>query len=273
MISGATELVAIVGHPVSQVKSPSNFNEYFEGSGQDLAMIAMDVRAQSIPACVEVMRGWENLRGCVVTIPHKQAFGSLVDELSERARILGSVNVVRREADGKLVGDMVDGLGFLNAARVKGFEPRGARALVVGAGGAGGAIAYALCEAGAAELTILDVDASRRDSLACLLQDKFRSVMLPHKKQSLASLDLVVNATPIGMEQAPGMPLPDRLLQSLEVQTLVADVVTSPVLTTFLKFAAAKGCQVQSGPEMARAQLELLGSAMGVMPPKPKVQL
>lgn len=268
MISGATQLVAIVGHPVSQVKSPANFNGYFANAGQDLAMIAMDVRPQSIGACVELLRGWENLLGCVVTIPHKQAFGVLVDKLSERARVLGSVNVVRREADGQLVGDMVDGLGFLNAARDKGFDPRGARALVVGAGGAGGAIAHALCEAGAAELTILDIDESRRDSLVSLLQKNFTSVVLPHEKHNLASLDLVVNATPIGMQQTSAMPIAEHLLQSLQPQTLVADVVTSPALTPFLTFAMGKGCRVQSGPEMARAQLELLGVAMGVMPAK-----
>jgi len=268
MISGTTQLVAIVGHPVSQVKSPSNFNDYFESCGQDLAMIAMDVQSQSVPACIETMRGWENLLGCVVTIPHKQAFGALIDKLSKRARILGSVNVVRREADGQLVGDMVDGLGFLAAAADKGFNPQGARALVVGAGGAGGAIAHALCEAGTAELTILDVDRGRRDSLASLLRENFPSVILLHDQQSLASLDLVVNATPIGMQQTPAMPLPKHLLQSLNTKTLVADVVTFPALTRFLAFAKTKGCQVQSGPEMARAQLELLGVAMGVMPAK-----
>lgn len=268
MISGATRLVAIVGHPVSQVKSPTNFNDYFEKSGQDLVMIAMDVRPQSVPACIESMRGWQNLLGCVVTIPHKQAFGALMDKLSERARILGSVNVVRREADGRLVGDMVDGLGFLNAARARGFSPEGAHALVVGAGGAGGAIAHALCEAGAAELTILDIDEGRRNGLASLLQKNFPSITLPHEIENLASLDLVVNATPIGMQQTSAMPLPDHLLQSLQPVTLVADVVTSPELTPFLTFAMTKGCQVQSGPEMARAQLELLGLAMGVMPAK-----
>lgn len=268
MITGATRLVAIVGHPVSQVKSPTNFNDYFESSGQDLEMIPMDVRPQSVCACIELMRGWENLLGCVVTIPHKQAFGALVDKLSERARILSSVNVVRREADGQLVGDMVDGLGFLSAARDKGFSPQGAHALIVGAGGAGGAIAHALCEAGAAELTILDVDERRRDSLASLLQENYPSIILPHEKQSLASLDLVVNATPIGMQQTSAMPLAEHLLQSLEPHTLVADVVTSPALTPFLAFAMAQGCDVQSGPEMARAQLELLGVAMGVMPAK-----
>lgn len=73
MISGTTQLVAIVGNPVAQVKSPSNFNQYFESTGQDVAMIAMDVRPESVPACVQAMRGWENLLGCVVTIPHKQA--------------------------------------------------------------------------------------------------------------------------------------------------------------------------------------------------------
>lgn len=265
MIRGDTQLLAIVGSPVAQVKSPANFNDHFDRAGQNLAMIAMDVRPSAVEALVATIRGWENLIGCVVTIPHKQAFASRVDVLSDRARALGAVNVVRRDAGGALIGDMVDGFGFLGAARKHGFVSKGRKALVVGAGGAGSAICLALCEAGLAELTIFDTAEDRRERLVSLLRDKFPDTTILAGRRSLSSLDLVANATPVGMAGNPGLPLPHEVLETLSAATLVADVVTSPPMTPLLSLAVHKGCRVQTGSEMAMAQLDYLGAALGVM--------
>ena len=144
MIRGSTELVAIVGSPIAQVKSPENFNTWFASNGCDLAMLPIDLQETALEAFVGSLRGWQNLRGCVVTVPYKQALANRVDGLSERAAALGSVNVIRRERDGRLLGDNVDGAGFLGAAHKHGFEPAGKRALVIGCGGVGSAIAGAL---------------------------------------------------------------------------------------------------------------------------------
>ena len=202
----------------------------------------------------------------MVTVPHKQAFAALVDTLTDRATALGAVNVVRRMPDGKLTGDMIDGLGFINAARQHGFKPAGRHALVVGAGGAGSAIAYALCEAGIARLSLLDTDAARLDKLAKGLRSHFASVAISLECESVRGFDLLVNATPIGMKADPILPLSPTLLQHLEAGCHVCDVVTSPDVTPFLSFAQAKGCSIQTGAEMARAQMEYLGSFLGVMP-------
>ncbi|MCJ0765909.1 shikimate dehydrogenase family protein [Variovorax terrae] len=267
MLKGSTQLVAIVGTPIAQVKSPENFNAWFEREQQDLAMIAMDVRAPDLGHCIALMRGWNNLRGCVVTVPYKQAFAAQIDGLSARSAALRAVNVVRREPDGRLVGDMVDGFGFLNAARQHRFRAAGRQALVVGAGGVGGAIAHALCEAGIARLALMDTDAARQDSLAALLAQAFPAVELLRGCASLADFDLVVNATPVGMGGTGELPLPRELLDSLRSDALAADVVTSPPVTPFLELARARGCRIQTGAEMARAQLEFLGGFIGVMPP------
>lgn len=266
MIKGSTQLVAIIGSPIAQVKSPENFNTWFAAAGADLAMVPMDVRAGELDACIALLRGWQNLRGCVVTVPYKQAFAARADALSERAAALGAANVVRREADGRLVADMVDGLGFLGAAETHGFAPAGAQAVVVGAGGVGSAIAYALCEAGVARLALLDVDAGRQAQLATVLRQRFPQVDLRLECASLAGTDLLVNATPVGMGDSGALPLDPALLQTLDAATHVADVVTSPVITPLLELARARGCTVQTGPEMAKAQLGHLGAAMGVMP-------
>lgn len=235
-------------------------------------MIAMDLASERVAAFIEVARGWQNLRGVVVTVPHKQAFAKLCNVLTPRAKALGAANVIRRNADGTLTGDMVDGFGFLGAARAHGFSSPGRKALVIGAGGVGSAIAFALCETGIAQLSLMDVDVDRLSALSTMLSEHFPEVEILLGCDSLMPLDLVVNATPIGMATArtadseSDLPLPAALLATLSASALVADVVTSPDITPLLASAKAKGCRIQKGAEMAKAQLEFLGGFMGVMP-------
>lgn len=176
------------------------------------------------------------------------------------------MNVIRREANGKLLGDNVDGAGFLNAARKNGFQAAGTSVLVVGAGGVGSAIAYALAEAGVARLALSDTSPERTEALASVLRQHFPSVAVEQAPASLADLDLLVNASPVGMGGSGELPLPASLLESLSVRTWVADVVTSPEITPLLALAQSKGCAIQTGPQMARAQLGNLGAFMGVTP-------
>jgi shikimate dehydrogenase len=266
MISGTTELLAIVGSPIAQVKSPHNFNAWFERHGKDASMIPIDLDSRSVDQFIDAMRAWRNLRGCVVTVPYKQDMATRVDLLSERARALGCVNVIRREVDGTLAGDMVDGDGFINAARAHGFEPRGARALVIGAGGVGSAIAWSLCEQGVMSITLTDLDALRTQRLRALLATHFPSVETVSDFDSLTSFDLVVNASPVGMTGNETLPLPRDLMATLRPGILVADVVTSPDVTRFLDVARAAGCRIQTGAEMALAQFGNLGAFMKMTP-------
>lgn len=268
MIRGTTRIVAIIGSPVTQVKSPENFNAVFAEAGADVAMIAMDIKPEAVADFLSLVRRWDNLDGFVVTIPHKQAVAAGIDVLSERAALLGAANVVRREADGTLRGDMVDGLGFVAAARANGFDPAGRRALIVGGGGAGSAIAHALCEAGVARLVVSDVDTARAQRLADQLGQSFAATdVAVSASADAAGFDLVVNATPLGMKPGDPLPVGEDLLGELPGSALVADVVTAPEVTPFLKAAQARGLRIQTGPQMAKAQLGLLGGFMGVMRP------
>ncbi|NIF24986.1 shikimate dehydrogenase [Pantoea sp. Tr-811] len=266
MIRGSTELVAIVGSPITQVKSPENFNTWFSHHHHDLAMLPIDLQGTALGAFADTLRGWHNLRGCVVTVPYKQALATQVDELSPRAAALGSVNVIRRERDGRLLGDNVDGAGFLAAARQHGFEPSGKSALVVGCGGVGSAIAYALAEAGLGQVTLADACASRTSALADVLGKPFPRLQITTHYHSLEGFDLVVNASPVGMGESAELPLAVELLGTLQPTTLVADVVTSPEITPLLHLARQRGCPVQTGAHMAFAQLGHLGAFMGVTP-------
>lgn len=266
MIEGTTRLVAIVGSPVAQVKMPGTMNRYFAEQGLDLALVPFDVPPAGIASFIALLKQGRNLLGSIVTVPHKQAMAAGADFITERARTIGAVNVVRRDADGQLHGDHVDGFGFLNAARAHGFHPQGRAAMVVGVGGAGGAIACALCEVGIARLLLVDLDTARVQDLGAKLRARFPQVRIEHGCDSLAGLDLIAQATPMGMRPGDPLPLPAALLDTLTAQTLVGDAITVPAITPLLAFAQARGCKVQTGLEMSRASMEFLGGFLGVMP-------
>ncbi|MCX5813301.1 MAG: shikimate dehydrogenase [Proteobacteria bacterium] len=259
--SGKTLVYPMIGHPVIQVKSPTTFNRYFREKQMDRIMIAIDVPPEHVDHFFSLLRGWRNCPGCVVTIPHKQEAARHVDELSDRARDLEAVNVIRRTEQGRLIGDMVDGLGFIEALRFHGFEAKGRRVAVFGAGGAGGAIAYAVAHAEAAELVVIDTDMDRQKHLLDLLALRCPSVALSHRLDSLAGVDLAVNATPLGMNGDPHTPFP---LDSLDAHTFVADVVTEPDITPWLAGAKARGCSIQTGYEMTIGQFIIMGRHMGI---------
>lgn len=251
----------MIGHPIAQVKSPTTFNRYFEEQRMDAVMIPVDVDPEQVVHFFLFMRGWRNCPGCIVTIPHKQEAFRLADELSPRARDLGAVNVIRRSEKGRLAGDMVDGMGFLEALQRNGFDVKGKRAAVFGAGGAGSAIAYSIAEAGAAELALVDTDIIRQGRLHALIASRYPSVVLSETVVSLAGFDLAVNATPVGMNSDPRTPFP---LDSLQSSTFVADVVTEPDMTPWLAGAKERGCRIQTGYEMTLGQFALMGRHMGI---------
>jgi shikimate dehydrogenase len=255
LITGTTAIVGIVGTPIVQVKSPSVMNAYFQHQGWDAALVPIDLDATAIPAFASMLRAWRNLRGMVVTVPYKQVLAPLCDRLTPRAERLGTVNVIRRDMDGTLHGEILDGAGFLVAAASHGFEARDRRAAIVGAGGVASAIADALCEAGIGTLAITDKDGSKEQRLVETLGSAFPAVALQAGITTLDGLDLLVNATTVGMNGDPSLPLPGHVLDGLPAGCFVADVVTAPVITPFLTFAQQRGCKVQTGPEMTESQM------------------
>lgn len=265
MVSGFTQVVAVIGHPITQVKSPENFNRYFAGQGQDSVMIPVDIVPEAVADYLNALRGWQNMSGVLVTVPHKQRVASLVDELTPRARHLNAVNVVRKLPDGRLQGDMLDGVGFLLAAKMRGFQACGKKALLSGCGGVGSAIAWGLCEAGISHLTLHDQNSATLQLLHNRLATRFPELHLATLPDTLNGFDLLVNGSPAGMSGFDALPLPQTLLDTLEVTTYVADVVTAPVMTPLLTFAQARGCVVQTGPEMALAQMKLMGQFIGAI--------
>lgn len=249
--NGTMRLYGLIGDPVDQVRVPHPATERFRQRGANAALLPMHVPAAQLEQIVAALKLMPNLDGLVVTVPHKIPMAGLVDTLSERSRLVGAINLARREADGSWSGDIVDGVGFRHGLAASGFDPAGQKAFIAGAGGVGSAIAVELCMAGAA-VEIFDVSPQRAASLIGRLQ------AAGHDAAAVAAPDpqgatLVVNATPLGM--APGDPLPiDTGL--LRPGTLVAEAVMKPRVTALLKAAEAAGCSIQLGEAVMIYQLD-----------------
>ncbi len=267
-IRGTTRIVTIIGQPIRQVRSPDLLNALLARQGADAVMVPVEVSAEDVPGFVAFQRGWRNSAGFVVTVPHKRLVAGLVDALTPRARRLGATNLVVREAaSGRLTGDHLDGIGCLGAMRAHGVEPRGKSALVVGVGGAGSAVADALCEAGVARLALRDLDAARLAEVVAMLRREHPGVAVAEEAAGtgLGGFEVVVNATPVGMGGGGGLPVAAAEIGTLRPGTHVADVVTEPRVTPFLEAARGRGCSVQAGEEMVAAQMEAFVGVLGLV--------
>ena len=257
--TAAASLVVMIGQPIAQAFLPARFNARFRDEGLNALMAPIDLAPERLPDFFASLRGWSNCRGCVVTAPHKQAVASLVDILSPRAALLGAVNLVVRAGDGTLEGDNVDGAGFVAALLGNAFDIEGAHAIVFGCGGAGSSIALALAENGAAALRLVDRESDRAARLAELVSGQGHARPDTGVPEWLDGFDLVINASAAGLG-GQGMVFP---LDTLVPGSLVADVVTDPVITPWLEAAKARGCRVQTGPEMAAGQFGLIAERLG----------
>lgn len=263
-ITGNTAVVGIIGNPIVQVKSPGAMNQYFADHALDSLLVPMEIAPEAVPNFIAMVRSWTNCKGILVTVPYKQVVAPLLDHLTPRAARFQTVNVFRRDADGTLTGEMLDGVGFIAAAAAHGVDPAGKRAAVVGAGGVACAIANALCEHNVSHLAIQDLDAAKQDALIAKLRDAFPAIEIMAGVKSTAGLDILVNGTPVGMNGDPRLPLPDAVLTELTKNCFVADVVTAPTMTPFLTLAKQRGCIIQTGLEMTETQLVSLAAFMGV---------
>ncbi|WP_026617230.1 shikimate dehydrogenase family protein [Ensifer aridi] len=251
-ISGKTVFIPLIGHPVEQVKSPGPMNEWFSRNGVAAVLIPVDILPEKVGAFLDAMRDTLNCAGLSVTMPHKQAAFAGVDELTDRARRAGAVNIVRRNTDGTLIGDMVDGDAMVAALAKNGVSVRGKTALVVGAGGAGAAIIYALAEAGAATLIVIERDQAKAERLIARLRRDYPQVQAHDDLPDDVAVDVAINASPAGMNEADPYPFP---LERLTRAEIIADAVTKPPVTPWLEEARRRGIAIQTGAEMTLAQL------------------
>lgn len=252
MIRGTTKLIAHLGYPTETFKAPMIYNPYFESRGIDAVVVPMGCKAADYAPFLKLVFRLSNIHGALVTMPHKVTTISLLDEVLTTAKVAGSCNAVRLGPDGQLVGDMFDGEGFVRGVLRKGRAVTGARALVVGCGGVGSAIAASLAKAGIGELTLFDAHAPMMEGLAQRLRAHYPQLSLVVGSADPAGCEIVVNATPLGMQA--GDPLPVDVSR-IAASSFVGEVVMKQEITPFLDAVRARGCAYQIGTDMLFEQI------------------
>ena len=252
MISGKTTLIAHLGYPTETFKAPMIYNPYFEKAGIDAVVMPMGVKAEDYAQVLKALFRLTNIRGALVTMPHKVTTVALLDEVTPTVQIAGSCNAILRRPDGSLLGEMFDGTGFVRGVERKGRQLKGAKALVVGSGGVGSAIAASLAAAGIAAIGLFDASPAAAESLGERLSEHFPKLKVETGSKEPEGYDVVVNATPLGMKE--GDPLPIDVAR-VAPTAFVGEVVMKQEMTPFLRAAKARGCAVQVGTDMLFEQI------------------
>ncbi|MES3021733.1 MAG: shikimate dehydrogenase [Pseudomonadota bacterium] len=263
-ISGTTRIFPVIGWPVEQVKAPALFNAYFERHGIDARVVPLKIAPQAYAAAVRMLMAVENVGGILVSIPHKPMSVEAVDRATDRARLAGACNAIYKGDGGAIIGDLIDGEGFIRGLdRICGntpFDYVNARALVVGSGGVGCAVAAALAARGTAHIAICDVRAEQAEQLCVRLGRAFPETEVALGVSAAAGYDLVVNSTPLGMHADDPQPID---LAGVAPSCIVADCGMKIPMTRLLQDAQRRGCRIQLGREMMIEQaplyLELFG--------------
>jgi shikimate dehydrogenase len=252
MITGKTTLIAHLGYPTEAFKAPMIYNPWFDKAGIDAVVVPMGVKVEEFPRFLPLLFKLSNIRGALVTMPHKVTTVGLLDEITPTVRVAGSCNAILKRPDGSLLGDMFDGAGFVRGVQRKGRSLEGASTLVVGSGGVGCAIAASFAAARVARIGLFDVDPAAAEALAARLKENYPKLDVRSGSSDPAGYDVAVNATPLGMKDGDLLPMD---VARLSPATFVGEVVMKSEYTPFLKAAREKGCQVQVGTDMLFEQI------------------
>lgn len=252
MLDGSTKIIAHVGYPTSTFKSPMIYNPWFETRGINAAVVPLGVKGEDFARAFPEICRFTNFHGALITMPHKIMVIDLIDDTSTAVRVAGSCNAVRRNSDGRLVGDMFDGEGFVRGMARRGRSLKNKKVLVVGSGGVGSAIAASSAAAGVAEIGLYDVSHVAMEALAGRLGQNHPELKVTIGSNNPAGFDVVVNATPLGMKVGDPMPVD---VSRLSPSTYVGEVVMKQETTAFLAAAQAKGCEIQLGIDMLFEQI------------------
>jgi shikimate dehydrogenase len=254
-ITGATRLYAIIGDPIAQVRSPEVFTQRFADQAIDAVMIPVHVPADRFDTIAPALLALGNLDGVLVTIPFKARMAAYATRVGSTGTTIGAVNALRREADGSWTGDMFDGVGFVRGADRKGQRMRDRRVALFGAGGAGSAIACELAQASVESIDVIDTDAPKAAHLAKTLTRAFPRCRFATASALRDDVDMIVNASPVGMRPDDGMP---GAIGRLDPGTLVGDVVITPTPTALIRHAMQCGCPFVDGLDMHAGQADAL---------------
>lgn len=260
IVDGATRLYCIIGDPVAQTGSPRVFSERFRAAGRNAVLVPFHVPAAAFEPTVRGIMALGNLDGIIVTVPYKPRMLQFADRILPTAQKVGAVNALRREPDGQWTGDMFDGRGMVRAITTTASAVAGRNVMLIGAGGAGSAIACALADAGVASITLCEVDTRKARMLAARLAVIAPACTLRIGPATADGIDLLVNASPVGMKAEDGLPAP---LGDLSPHVVVADVVVKDD-TPLLRHARACGCPTIRGEQMMLSQVDEMLAFFGM---------
>lgn len=261
-ISGRSKLVGVMGWPVSHSLSPAMQNAAIKAAGLEAAYVPLPVAPHRVSEAVHGLRAL-GFRGCNVTIPHKIAVIEYLDSLTSEAQLIGAVNSIRVEDDGRLVGHNTDCIGAVRAMEEEGTSVCGKTVLIVGAGGAGRGAAAGCALAGARKIILLNRTVEKAEEvieelrdrpelvatkewMAAPLSDGFSDKGLPWEE-----IDAVFQMSSMGMKENRDLPLD---VAWLSPRCHVLDAVYAPLDTVFLKGARAKGLRTTDGLAMLMEQ-------------------
>ena len=261
-ISGRTRLLGVIADPVVQARSPAMANARLAERGRagEFVLVPLQVPAGSLGAALAGLRGVENFAGAIVSMPHKTAIAPLLDALTPEARRVGAVNVIRREPGGRLVGTALDGEGFVAGLASRGHRVAGRSCLLVGAGGAAAAIAFALAQHGVRSLEIANRTAAKARELADRVRAEFPALAVRATTSPAGAFDLAINATSLGMQPGDALPLGR---DAIAAAGLVAECVIAPEITALLALARELGRPIHTGVPMLAEQMGLMLDFMG----------
>ncbi len=251
-INGNTELIAHIGYPTHSFKAPMIYNPFFVKHDINALVVPMGCKPEDFSVFLKSLFQLSNIRGALITMPHKVTTVGLLDEVSATVKVAGACNAVKRTEDGRLVGDMFDGEGFVRGVQRKGFDLTGKRVLVVGSGGVGCAIAASLAGAKIDAITLFDVNAASAEALGQRLKQNYPHIEVNTGSNDPAGHDLVVNATPMGMNEGDALPMD---VSRISPDAFVGEVVMKTEMTAFLQAAKNRGCRVQVGSDMLFEQI------------------
>ena len=253
-VKATTDIYGIFGHPVKHSLSPDMHNSAFNTLGLNSVYVAFDIDPESIEEATRAIRVM-GIRGINITIPHKQTIIPYLDEVSPDAKLTGAVNTVKNE-NGRLLGYNTDVGGFLRAIREDlDFSPEGNTLFLIGAGGAARAVLSAFCMNGGAVVYITDIIKDKALELANQFKANFQNITIETVEldnqnlieQKLNEADILVNASPAGMDGVGSLDIP---LTSLNKNAVVYDLVYKPPDTSLLKEAKQLGHKASGGLSM-----------------------
>jgi len=259
-VTGSTAIYVIVGDPVGQVRSPQIVNALFAGAGIDALLVPLHVPRQSFHTVIPSLMQIPNLKGIVLTVPFKVEARAFVNHILDVGMSSGAINAMRRTLDDRWEGEMFDGLGLVEALRMEGVAVAGKRVLLVGAGGAGRAIATALAHSRAASIDISDVDRARAGEVVRSIADTLSICKSAVAAPTFAGHDIVINATPLGMK--PHDPLPIDL-KGMGAGSVLFDIVPKPDVTPLIEQARKLGALTIGGKRMIEGQANALVEFFG----------